>query len=303
MRAGPCDRWRRALAPGSFSVAGSPRIIGRRMQTSTLPRRSLADVFAGLRSRRHIGVFPFVAAGYPNLQTTALLLPALEQAGASAIEIGIPFSDPIADGPVIQEAFSAALANKIKVADIFATVAGARPHVSIPLLAMVSYSIVFRHDPARFFADAKAAGFDALIIPDLPPPEAQKVCGLIRSAGLDTVLLVAPTTAPQRRAEIVRLSSGFVYYMSISGITGERDKLPADLAENIRLIRSAGDAPVCAGFGISKPEHVRQLAGIADGAIVGSGLVRRLKQHENEPPHNLARIAADYCRELVGVNQ
>src|SRR5438093_5336709 len=165
-------------------------------------RRTIGQTFSDLRAKKRIALMPFVAAGYPDLKTTELLLPALEQAGASIIEIGIPFSDPIADGPIIQEAFTAALSKKLKLADVFATVKKARPAVSIPLVAMVSYSITYRYGMERFIATMKEAGFDGLILPDLPPPEAEPICEKVRSAGLDTILLVAPTTQPQRRKEI-----------------------------------------------------------------------------------------------------
>src|SRR5207302_5658105 len=135
---------------------------------------------------------------------------------------------------------------------------------------------------------AKSAGLDALLLPDLPPPEAKSVCDRIRAAGLDTVLLVAPTTTPQRRQEIAALCSGFVYYLSIPGITGERDRLPADLTGNIRALRQATDRPICVGFGISKPEHIQQLSDVADGAIVGSAIVKRMTRHAGEGPKAVA---------------
>lgn len=262
-------------------------------------KRTLSQTFASLREKRQIALMPFIPAGYPDLETTAALLPALEEAGASIIEIGIPFSDPIADGPIIQEAFTETLKSKLELADIFKTIATAREKVSIPLVAMVSYSIVFRYGLARFLTNAKMAGFDGLIIPDLPPPEAQKVCGQIRSAGLDTVLLIAPTTAPERRAEIASLCSGFVYYLSVAGITGERQQLPADLRDNVTQLKAASNRPVCVGFGISKPEHVKQLSEVADGAIVGSAVVRRMKEHINEGPAAIANAAGAYCKELL----
>src|SRR5204862_6154786 len=136
---------------------------------------------------------------------------------------------------------------------------------------------VFRFGVERFVAAAKSAGIDGLILPDLPPPEAQRTCEIVRAGGLDTILLVAPTTAKERRAEIARLCSGFIYYLSVSGITGERDKLPADIAANVGELRKHTDAPVCVGFGISKPEHLSQLKPIANGAIVGSAIVRKMK--------------------------
>lgn len=255
--------------------------------------KSLKDIFADLRARKRVGVFPFIPAGYPDLNATRQLLPALERAGASAIEVGIPFSDPIADGPVIQEAFTAALSRGLKLKDVLKTVREARPTVSIPLVSMVSYSIVFRYGPEKYFADAREAGFDGLILPDLPPPEAESICDKVRKAGLDTTLLIAPTTSAARRKEIARLCSGFIYYLSVSGITGERQKLPEDLAEQLRQLKRTSDTPVCVGFGISRPEHVAQLAGLADGAIVGSAVVRKIKEK------GVGGVES-YVRELVG---
>jgi tryptophan synthase alpha chain len=262
-------------------------------------RPAIADVFAALRARGRIALMPFIPAGYPDLATTEAALPALESAGASLVEVGFPFSDPIADGPVIQESFTVALSKKLRIGDVFETVARARPTVSFPLVSMVSYSIVFRFGVDRFVALAKQAGFDGLILPDLPPPEAEGICDRVRTGGLDTVLLVAPTTAPQRRAEIARLSSGFVYYLSVSGITGERDQLPKDLADNVRQLKGLTDRPVCVGFGISKAALVAQLRGIADGAIVGSAYVKRMRGRLNDGPQVLAAEVGALTRELL----
>ena len=262
-------------------------------------RRSIADQFASLGREKHIALMPFIPAGYPDLETTAKCLPALEAAGASIIEIGIPFSDPIADGPIIQEAFSAALAKKLKLADVFATVKQARGTVSIPLVAMVSYSIAYRRGIDDFCATMRDAGFDGLILPDLPPPEAEQVCHRVRANGLDTILLVAPTTSRERRIEIGRLSSGFVYYLSVTGITGERSELPRELADGVRDMKRVSARPVCVGFGISTATHLAQLAGVADGAIVGSAVVRRMKQNEAKGPDAIAHAVGQYCRELL----
>jgi len=277
---------------------GAPRIIGR---TVEMRRRSLREVFGDLRGRRQIGLLPFVPAGYPDLESTKAVFPALEEAGASAIEVGIPFSDPIADGPTIQEAFATALARKVRVEDVLGAIKDVRGRVGLPLIAMVSYSIVYRHGVDRFVEEAKAAGFDGLILPDLPPPEAESVCAKVRGGGLDTILLVAPTTAEERRREIAGLCSGFVYYLSVSGTTGERDKLPADLEEKVRSLRKLTQVPVCVGFGISRPEHVAGLLGVADGAIVGSAVVKRMKEHAAEGAEGVARAAGGYCRELLAM--
>jgi tryptophan synthase alpha chain len=262
-------------------------------------RRSISQAFNELKAAGQIALVPFIPAGYPDLATTAALIPALERAGATVIEIGFPFSDPIADGPVIQEAFVDALSRKVKVAEVFATVAKVRDQVALPLVGMLSYSIVFRYGIEQFVKDAKSAGFDGLILPDLPPPEAQRICGLVRAGGLDTILLVAPTTTPARRAEIAKLSSGFVYYLSVSGITGERDQLPTDLAENVRQLKGVTDLPVCVGFGISQARHVAQLAAVADGAIVGTAFVRRITAHRNEGPEAISRAVESYAKELL----
>jgi tryptophan synthase alpha chain len=262
-------------------------------------RHSIGDTFGLLRQKRQIAFMPFVPAGYPDLQTTAALLPALERAGANIIEVGIPFSDPIADGPTIQAAFTAALAKKLKLADVFGTIRAARPTVSIPLVAMVSYSIVFRYGVERFAQTAKECGFDGLILPDLPPPEAEAICAKVQSAGLDTILLVAPTTTEARRREIARLSSGFLYYLSVTGITGERDQLPPDLAANVSNLKSLTERPVCVGFGVSTAQHVAQLASVADGAIVGSAIVKRITQHKGAGATSIAEHVSAYCKALV----
>ena len=147
-----------------------------------MPRRSIAETFSDLRAKHYLALMPFISAGYPDLATTAACLTEIEQAGASLIEVGFPFSDPIADGPTIQESYTRALQKKVKLSEIFSTIAAARPKIGIPLVGMVSHSIVYRVGVDRFVADAKTAGFDGLIIPDLPPPEAQSVCDKVRGA-------------------------------------------------------------------------------------------------------------------------
>jgi tryptophan synthase alpha chain len=270
------------------------------MPASTKPS-SIAETFRGLKAKSQIGLIPFLPAGYPNLDGTLAAIQALQANGASVIEIGFPFSDPIADGPVIQEAFTVALAGKLKISDIFKAISSSQSTLTTPLVAMVSYSIVFRYGIERFAAEAREAGFAGMIVPDLPPPEAQRVSSKIRGAGLDTILLVAPTTTAERRKEIAQLSTGFVYYLSVSGTTGERDQLPADLAQSVQQLKSLTDRPVCVGFGIHQPRHLAQLAPLADGAIVGTAYVRRMKQHLAESPTQIAAILGDYTRELLSL--
>jgi tryptophan synthase alpha chain len=247
-----------------------------------------------------LAFLPFVPAGYPDLATTTRLIDALGPAGADVLEIGFPFSDPIADGPVIQEAFAHALSAGVRTKAVFDAVASsksAKDPAGPALVAMVSYSIVFRYGQSRFLADAKQAGFDAILIPDLPPPEAQSTCAAITAAGLDTVLLVAPTTTEPRRKEIASLATGFIYYLSVSGITGERATLPPELAAGLADMKRHTNLPLCVGFGISKREHLAQLTGHAHGAIVGSALVRIMQKVP--PGQDLIPAVVQYCRELL----
>ncbi len=264
--------------------------------------RTIAQSFADLRGHG-IGLIPFLPAGFPDLDTTSACLTAVDAIGPAAIEIGFPFSDPIADGPIIQQAFTAALDRKLKVREIFQTVRQASPRISAPLVGMLSYSIVFRYGAERFFTDAREAGFAGMIIPDLPPPEAARTCRQISAAGLDATLLIAPTTPTERRREIVALCTGFVYYLSVSGITGARSELPPNLAQNVRQLKTMTDRPVCVGFGISKPEHVAALSGIADGAIVGSAIVKRMIDSKSAGSAAIAANIGNYCRELLSTSR
>lgn len=255
---------------------------------------SLSDAILAAKREHGIALLPFIAAGYPNLAESMKLLPALQRGGAAAVEVGFPFSDPIADGPVIQQAFTDALAQGLKIDQIFAGLAAVRTDFDMPAVAMVSYSIVYRYGLDRFVKEAKTAGFNGLILPDLPPPEAEYVCEKVQDGGLDTILLISPSTTAKRRDKIAKLCSGFIYYLSFAGTTGERDKLPADLADNVRQIKELTDTPVCVGFGISKPEHLKQLSAVADGAIVGTAFVRRVKDAPD------ASVAVEsYARELL----
>lgn len=241
---------------------------------------------------------PFVPAGYPSLEATESVLVRLgSDASRGAIEVGIPFSDPIADGPVIQAAFAHALERGVTPGTVLSAVSKVRSAVAVPLVAMVSYSVVFRRGVSSFFAQLKSAGFDGIIIPDLPPPDAEPVVHEAWRAGLETSLLCAQTTPPERRRRVAELSSGFVYCLSVTGITGERRELPADLADHLRELRGITNRPLCVGFGLSSREHLRLLEGKADGAIVGSALVRRMRD-AGDSPEAVARSSAEFCDSL-----
>lgn len=222
------------------------------------------------------GLLPYITAGYPDLGVTRELLLLLERLRVAAVEVGFPYSDSIADGPTIANSYQLALQEHLRVDDVFACVAEVRRGAAVPLVAMVSFSIVHRRGVDSFCRHAREAGFDGLIIPDLSLEEAPDVSRIADAAGLDLVMLVAPTSSPARRERIARLSRGFVYYLSVAGVTGERAALPADLARNVELLRACSALPICVGFGISRPAQVRAVCEVADGAIVGSALVRRI---------------------------
>ncbi|MFO1020790.1 MAG: tryptophan synthase subunit alpha, partial [Planctomycetales bacterium] len=190
------------------------------------------------------------------------------------------YSDPIADGPVIQASYNRALGNGITVRKIMETIKGVSGEGKKlpPLVAMVAYAIIFRFGAEEFAKLANESGFSGLIIPDLPGDEADEMTAVAKRHGLDVIELIAPTTTPERAEKIVQNASGFLYCISIAGITGERDKLPAELREQLKWLRTKTKLPLAVGFGISKPSHVEELKGLADGAIVGSALVRLVTQ-------------------------
>ena len=237
----------------------------------------LVQAFTDLRAAGKKTVLPFITAGYPDLATTLALLQEFERRGAKICELGVPFSDPIADGPVIQASYTDALACGITSEKILDMVRQYRQAGGkLALLAMVSYSIVFRAGSDKYLAAAGRAGFDGFIIPDLPLDEATGVKSVASALGLANVMLIAPTTPPKRRLEIARHSRGFIYFISIAGITGERTVLPATTRAAVAKLREHTQTPVCVGFGVSNAAMVAEVCKVADGAIVGSAIVHRI---------------------------
>src|SRR5439155_14246160 len=196
----------------------------------------LDQLFADLRRSSRKAFMPFVAAGDPDLDFTAGVIRELDRRGCSMCEVGIPYSDPIADGPVIQASYTRALEKKIKLRDIFAMLARVSRDVKMPLVTMVSYAIVYRHGLAAYVADAKAAGVAGAIVPDLLVEESQELAGICQAADFSLIQLVTPTTPRERAVRIARSSTGFLYYVSVTGITGERTELPTSLVENVGLL-------------------------------------------------------------------
>jgi len=261
-------------------------------------------LFSRLKTEGRRALMPFVTAGDPDLATTALLINELIGQGAHLIEIGIPYSDPIADGPVIAASYHRALERGTRVSHIFQTFRTLRAEASTklaeaPLVSMVSYSIIIRLGVDRYLKETAEAGLDGLIVPDLPLEESESLLARATERGLKLIQLITPTTPRDRAARIAKLSTGFIYYVSVAGITGERRSLPTDLTENVAWLRTQTDLPICIGFGISSPEHVRQLAPVADGLIVGSAIVRRLEGAGNRPPEEVVREVGCFVAELL----
>ncbi len=234
----------------------------------------IQGAFESARAESRGALIGYVTAGDPDLATSAEIAVAGAEAGLDILELGIPFSDPMADGPVIQAASQRALTAGATVRGVLQCVRDVRNRTQLPLLLMTYYNPVLRYGVDRFIADAVQAGADAALVTDLPPDEAVEWCSLCRSAGLGTVFLVAPTTTPERAARAAACSTAFIYCVTRTGVTGESAALPEDVAATVALARQASDRPVALGFGISSPQQVQAAWRIADGAIVGSTLVR-----------------------------
>jgi tryptophan synthase alpha chain len=254
--------------------------------------------FEKLKQRGAKGFIPFVTAGDPDPETTRRLVRELDRRGASLVEIGVPYSDPLADGPTIQSSYTRALARGIKVNDILASVKDIRTQCELPILTMVSYSLVYRYGPERYINDAADAGCDGSIIPDLPVEEAHDLLEFARGRAYDLVLLVTPTTPADRRKVILKASQGFIYCVSVTGITGERAKLPEELSTYIKELKALTEKPLAVGFGVSTPAQARQVAGLADAVIVGSAIVRLIDECVREGADPVPRVG-DYVEEMV----
>jgi tryptophan synthase alpha chain len=221
---------------------------------------------------------PYLTIGYPNVEATLEIVPALAECGSDNIELGIPFSDPLADGPTIQQASFEALQQGV-TPDVCLDVARKlRKRVEIPLIFMGYYNPVFHYGMERFCGKCAEAGVDGLIIPDLPPEEASDLEGSTKKHGIDLIYLLAPTSDDRRIDVVARRSRGFIYLVSLTGVTGARDALPPELEEFVAKVRQKARQPLCVGFGISTPQQAKRVASVADGVIVGSRVIQLIKE-------------------------
>ncbi len=230
--------------------------------------------FERLQSLGETGLIPFITAGDPNLETTEAIIHALVDAGADIIELGFPFSDPMADGPTIQAASERALAAGTTLAGVLEMVGRIRTHTNVPIVLMGYYNPIFSYGPESFAADAAAAGVDGLLLVDLPPEEAGEIQGFLRKGGIDLITLVSPTTPVERMARLVADAEGFVYYVSMTGVTGTQQIDAGAIEAAVGQVRELSPVPVAIGFGISSPASAAAVGQLADAVVVGSALVK-----------------------------
>ena len=248
-----------------------------------LVQNRLDATFQRLKADHKKALIAYLMAGDPGLAETEQLVLALEQAGADIIELGVPFSDPIADGPVIQQAAERALRNGTSLQKILASVTSLRRRTSIPIILMLYYNSIHAMGCEEFCNAAKAAGVDGLIVPDMPPDEAGPLKVPADAVGLSLIFLLAPTSTGDRRKLVAKESHGFVYYVSLTGITGAKLSNAEDIQHNIGKLRKVSATPVAVGFGVATPEDAARVSKIADGVIVGSAIVKRIASHQKDP--------------------
>nr|WP_290669702.1 tryptophan synthase subunit alpha [Ardenticatena sp.] len=259
----------------------------------------ITATFDRVRREGRAALMPFITMGYPDLESALDLVPALVEGGADLIELGIPFSDPLADGATIQATSQQALDNGMTLALCLEQVAALRARgVEVPLILMGYYNPILQMGGAKFAEEAARAGADGVIVPDLPPEEADELRTALHAHGLALIFLLAPTSDDERVRLVAEQATGFIYLVSLTGVTGARDQLPPDLADFVARVRCATDLPLAVGFGISRPEQAAMVAQMADGVIVGSALLRTIGDADD--PIAAARAFVRQLCEAVG---
>jgi tryptophan synthase alpha chain len=238
----------------------------------------IENTFKKLKQTGRKALIPYIMAGDPSLDATKQFVSELEEAGADIIELGVPFSDPLADGPVIQKAHERALQKGITLKKVIALVKEIRQSSHIPLILMTYYNPVFKFGVETFIKEAADSGVDGVIIPDLIPDEAHDFISVARKHKIDTIFLLAPTSTLDRIKRIVKVSTGFIYYVSITGITGAKLAIGDPMKDTLKLIKSNTNKPVAVGFGISNPEEAAEISKLAEGVIIGSAIVRLIAE-------------------------
>ena len=257
----------------------------------------IKSAFSRLKKKKETALIPYIMAGDPDLATTKKLIFEMEKAGSDIIEIGAPFSDPLADGPTIQKAAIRSLRNHTSISDVLSLIADVRKESRIPLILMTYYNLIFKYGEERFVKDATTAGLDGIILPDLPPEEAGALIPPAKKEGLDTIFLLAPTSTDERMKLVCKASQGFIYYVSLTGVTGARAGVQSSVQDSLKKIKRVTEKPVAVGFGISTPDQAAQIAlWGADGVIVGSALVKVIEDNIGSP--DLIANAAAFVKAL-----
>ncbi len=257
----------------------------------------IESCFATLRERGEAALIPFLMAGDPDMSRTRALLLAAQEAGADLIELGMPFSDATADGPVLQRSAQRALAQNVSLPRVLELVHELRQQsLSVPVILFGYYNPIFRYGPDRFAHDAAQAGVDGVLVVDLPPEEAGELRRHTDEFGLEIIQLLAPTSDAARMKKVLSRAKGFVYYVSVTGVTGVRRASAADVRPMLERVRRHTKLPVGVGFGISSPEQAAEVAGFADAVVVGTALMRIVEEHGGSP--DVVRRVADFIREL-----
>lgn len=254
--------------------------------------------FEDLRKAGRTGFVAYITAGDPDLNTTHQMVLELDRRGVDVLELGVPFSDPLADGPVIQEALQRALAAGATLEGVLSMVADVRAESEIPIVLFTYYNPIHRYGVERFVKRAADVGVDGVLMLDLPPEEGGDYIGRMNEHGLDTIFLVTPTTRDDRMKLIALHTRGFVYYVSRTGVTGERDSLADEIQSKVSAICQYTDMPIAVGFGISTPEHVSEIAQYADAVVVGSAIVRRMGEFQSDADL-VAKVGA-FVGSLIG---
>jgi len=260
--------------------------------------RRIEEKFRELKSRESKAFIPFIVAGDPDLETTIRIIPELERAGSHVIELGIPFSDPVADGPTIQRASSRALEHRYRLSDYLQAVQTVRRETDVPLLLFSYFNPIFQYGLESLARDARAAGVDGILVTDITPEESEQYRECMERNDLDCVFLAAPTSSEERIASIATCSRGFVYVVSRTGVTGAQQHLSNEIAPTVECVRRHTTLPVAVGFGISKPEQVRAIWEVADGAVVGSAIVSVMEKVAD--PREVPSKVGEFCRWLTG---
>ncbi len=257
----------------------------------------IAEKFTELRKRGEKAFIPFIMAGDPDLESTVRLVPELERAGSHIIELGIPFSDPVADGPVIQRAGARALLHRYKMSDYLHAIEAIRKVSNVPLLLFSYFNPILQYGLEALAQDASSAGIDGVLVTDITPEEGEEYCSCMEMQGLDSVFLVAPTSDAERVCKIVSCSRGFVYVVSRTGVTGEQQKLSDAVLPTVHRVREHTQLPIAVGFGISGPAQVQAVWDVCDGAVVGSAIVSAIENVKD--PSKLPIEIGKFCRWLT----